>query len=677
MMKKSDKEALKYDPSYLRIKALNEGVKDIALDYTGAEFEGGKGVLSAYILLTNKLYEEWVVGAEHQHRYGGKGARDPRMRVVRNLKRITGHCNKKVLHDNAGVEVRRDSNNECYQFREIYNLIYTPCDPEPYKTKMLTHKGEVVVDKETGEIKQSFAYKDFPLKRIEDRRLWRYGEWRTVSNYFIDNLCDVINNLLVHPSGVPYKAAPNAIQVISSAITPAMHVSPPLEDLIEHMNKGYDRKRIDKLLHTWLPDNARMNMPDAMSYRYYAYIGALIYKCIIIKMLCPSIVIPFVFFSVSKNQGVGKGVLSANLVPSEWQSVGDSLDLTTSNKQEFMESMSGNLVNEHSDINVFSKSAIATFKRNVTLASVQYRKPYERISEKHRINGILMGTINDLGDGTIPIDPSGYRRYMVMLWKPLDEEMFPRHSDMIKEIRKHGDKLTDFLCANNRDMLTAALLWFMDKTGLTIDDLRVRTPENIEAIFANCYKSIRPELGLTDELEDYKHQLVSSNKYHGDIGYKIAEIVMELKEFYENSLNKEDLDEIYVLTAYLRYKFHGRTSGKLWANEINALEDAGFVTKIDNAPIRLASADYVDDALMFMSDINPDGYQLEGQAIIDYWNNRANRLTAFKIKAKKLLNYPIFEAKSQKKRQKGEKNEEKNDQNEPDFDEYGADAVPF
>lgn len=115
-------------------------------------------------------------------------------------------------------------------------------------------------------------------------------------------------------------------------------------------------------------------------------------------------------------QGCGKSTFAAYLLPADTRSdwFGDGLDLASTNKEK-AESLEGRVVVECAEMAGMSKADRERIKVFMTRQDDgQHRGAYREHRESSPRMCCFVGTANFTGDGVLPHDPSGHRRFVAI-----------------------------------------------------------------------------------------------------------------------------------------------------------------------------------------------------------------------------------------------------------------------
>lgn len=115
---------------------------------------------------------------------------------------------------------------------------------------------------------------------------------------------------------------------------------------------------------------------------------------------------------LSGPQGCGKSLTLRHLLPDRGLFT-DSLDFRM-DLRTLAETLEGTALAEASEIAGLGKADAAKVKQTLSASSDRYRAPYARRAQHHPRMSVIAGSHNPAAGGSLPNDPSGFRRFVVV-----------------------------------------------------------------------------------------------------------------------------------------------------------------------------------------------------------------------------------------------------------------------
>ena len=383
-------------------------------------------------------------------------------------------------------------------------------------------------------------------------------------------------------------------------------------------------------------------------YAYYQQVGALMYKALIVKIICQNWSIQSLFFSTSKGQGIGKSSMGANLAPKEWEAFTDGLDLSETDKKKFFEGLQGSLVCEDQEAHNLTGRNMGGIKANISTLCATHRDAYGKLADKHYIPGVLLATGNDEGDGVIPLDPSGHRRFIPIEWFNTEELEFETEADKQNFIMSKQKKIETFLTENNKKLILAALVWFSNMTKIPLNKLRIKEHESLEEVKKEVFDKIdESELILTGKYENTRVAMINKNKYTGGIGEGVAELKNVIAKEVEEDSILDGENKIAVFRTMIRHYLH---INKMTQEANRQLINAGFLKKKDNngrptsKEFKMAVSFMEDVPYIPYADSRQPGEQTEAVDNKKHWTRACKGDRIYYIPLSKLDINPVTES---------------------------------
>ena len=181
----------------------------------------------------------------------------------------------------------------------------------------------------------------------------------------------------------------------------------PLVDYFDSLRDTWDGK---KRLETHLKDCLRTTTLND----YHNELSQKMILSLVMKQYRPNINFPYNVVIIG-DQGKGKSSYSSYLLPLEKngdynECYQDSLDFSLKGK-DFTEAREGMAVCEIQEMTGASKTDVSNIKSKSSTKAARMRRAYGRNTQKIPYKDIIFCTVNDAGEGTIPPDPTGYRRW--------------------------------------------------------------------------------------------------------------------------------------------------------------------------------------------------------------------------------------------------------------------------